>query len=164
MSIARGKKYFFLSLPFVVLLLLVIVSSIVFSSPVPEMNTNERGGKGVGGAAVPVSSIEILETTKTFNSKPGKMMFDLDNESYFIQIRRIYDNRTEFIFGSVGIDSKSQSIVFSNNEENRIDLNFDGVDDIVLKLNNMKRVNSFNEKNSDLKSTEFSVKLIEGKI
>jgi len=134
------------------LLVLIIVN--VFSFVSAE--------KGTGSAVVPITNIDLSEQGNDYSIKPGRLKFEFDEKLYAIQVRRVKQEYTEFLIMTLDMDKLGDitaynidnSFSLNTNEKKEIDLNGDGINDVLIELNEIK------QNLGSINSADFSIKRI----
>jgi len=111
-------------------------------SPVPAKSTT-----GKGGAGVPITTTELTDQGEEYDIKPGRIKFDFEGEGYAVQLRRIKEDYTEILVIKLDESKPDDITAFTTensfnlvlNEKNEVDLNNDGTDDVVIRLNSIKK-------------------------
>jgi len=119
---------------------------------------------GQGGVSVPITRINLNEEGINYNLKPERLIFEFNEKDYAIQIRRIKQEYTTFLIMSLDSNKLEDitahtldgSFNLSQGERKEIDLDKDGINDILIKSNSIKTRGGYNS----IKTADFSVKKI----
>jgi hypothetical protein len=88
---------------------------------------------GGGSAKINIGSLESIGGIYSGNLSYGwKMIFEYEGENHTIQLRNIHRGKAEVRFE---IHSEKIDLTLSEGEKEKIDLDSDGVEDIILSLN-----------------------------
>jgi hypothetical protein len=146
-----------------------LIYQIQFSSSDNANSLSKSVGVG-GGSSVPIVSVSITEQGESFDMKPGRLKFEFGGEYYAVQLRKVKEGYADFIvlnldknkLDNVSAYSVKDSFKLDVSEEKGIDLDGDGVADILIGLDEVNSVLSKKGKKNDLRSAGFFVKLIRG--
>lgn len=141
---------------FGVLLILIIVSIFEFISA------------GQGSANVPITSTGLIEQGTDYNMKPGRLKFEFNEQLYAIQVRRIEKESVEFFIMTLDMNKQEDitayildnSFTLKSEEEKEIDLNKDGITDLILGLNEITSTGKYNS----VYFADFSIKKISNEL
>lgn len=125
----------------------------------------ESGGKGTGSATVPISAVNLTEQGTDYNMKPGRLKFEFNERLYAIQVRRINQESVDFLIMTLDMNKQEDitaytlddSFSLKSGEKREINIDKDGINDILLELNNIK------PNSHSIKSAGFSIKKINAK-
>lgn len=128
---------------------------------------------GEGGSAVPITSISLTEQGNAYNMKPGRLTFEFNEQLYAIQIRRINSDSVDFLIMTLDMNkleditayTLDDSFSLKSGEKREIDIDKNGVMDIVLELENTGKIDkiklaSFSIQRINIKQSEISDKNI----
>jgi hypothetical protein len=130
-----------------------------------DNSINSSKSHGGGGSAVPVSNINLSDQKGNYNMKPGRLKFNFEGNVYAIQVRRVKENYVDFLILRLDGVNKEEDVTaykldnsfsLNLNQENKIDLNKDGILDISIELNDI----SLAGESGNIKSADFSVEKI----
>jgi len=140
----------------------ILVSFIIFS-----MFGIVSAERGYATAPVPVTTIDLTEQGEDNNIKPGRLKFEFDEKLYAIQVRRVEQGYVWFLVMTLDMDKQNDitaynldsSFNLSSSETKEIDLNKDGINDIIIKLKDIISTGKYNS----VKSADFFIKKINNK-
>ncbi|MBS3083731.1 hypothetical protein J4423_02925 [Candidatus Pacearchaeota archaeon] len=160
------KRWRFLSVFFFILLLILLITLQVRANLTSSYFIAEEGSfvsefssefnvaeavapsHGSGGGIIAVTQIDLTEQELNYvDAKPSRLQFEFNGRFYAVQLKRIRQDKAEFII--INLDSDNLNDVTFNDvkssfelelgKREEIDINEDGVDDMVINLN---RINS----------------------
>ena len=124
--------------------------------------------KGEGGTTVPVTTIDLTEQGNDYSIKPGRLKFEFNGKLYAIQVRRVKQEYVDFLIMTLDINKQEDitaytlddSFSLNANEKKEIDINNDGINDVLIELNNIISTGKYNS----VMSADFSIKKINTKL
>lgn len=166
-----NKNHFVIFCILIIIFIVAFVfSQIEFTSSSEAFFSKNKALVSSGGGEVPTVSSDSKKNSETFEMMPGRIEYDFENKTYYINIRRINEDNVEFIVIDP-LDNATRLLGEDDEEtwdvggrvkkENEIylDLNGDGVDDVLI---NLKKINNLSKKEkSDKKSAEFTIERLE---
>jgi len=119
-----------------------------------------------GGGAIPIMTIELTEQGNDYNMTPTRLKFEFNEKLYAIQVREIEENYTRFLVMTLDMDNLEDITAYTLDDSfdlligdmKEIDIDKDGINDVLIVLNNITLENL--EKRGYHRVVSFSIKRI----